>query len=155
MAHPHRTYQPRDTEHSVLHAVIREHLEPFLQNASDRGDGHGLPRFVEQEFREFLTCGVLAQGFTRLQCADCTFERLVPFSCCPELKTIWSLPPEVRWKAARSARTGSSGTQASCDYDDWLNFLGNKHMVTALLSRLRHQCTTIKIDGPSLREPQG
>ena len=41
------------------------------------------------------------------------------------------------------------------DDDDWLNFLGNKHMVTALLSRLRHQCTTIRIDGPSLREPQG
>ena len=43
----------------------------------------------------------------------------------------------------------------SLDYDAWMNFLGNKHMVTALLSRLRHQCTTIKIDGPSLREPQG
>jgi hypothetical protein len=28
-------------------------------------------------------------------------------------------------------------------------------MVTALLSRLRHQCTTIRIDGPSLRELQG
>jgi DNA replication protein DnaC len=41
------------------------------------------------------------------------------------------------------------------DYDDWLNFLGNKHMVAALLSRVRHQCTTIRIDGPSLREPQG
>ena len=33
------------------------------------------------EFREFLTCGVLAHGFTRLRCADCTFERLLPFSC--------------------------------------------------------------------------
>ena len=81
MAHPHRTYQPRDTEHSVLHAVIREHLEPFLREVSDRGDGSGLPRFVEQEFREFLTCGVLTHGFTRLRCADCTFERLLPFSC--------------------------------------------------------------------------
>jgi len=80
VAHPHRTYQPRDTEHSVLHAVIREHLEPFLREVSDRGDG-GLPRFVEQEFREFLTCGVLTHGFTRLRCADCTFERLPPFSC--------------------------------------------------------------------------
>ena len=29
VAHSHSTYQPRDTEHSVLHAVIREHLEPF------------------------------------------------------------------------------------------------------------------------------
>jgi hypothetical protein len=81
VAHPHRTYQPRDTEHSVLHAVIREHLEPFQREASDRGDGHSLTRFVEQEFREFLTCGALAHGFTRLRCADCTFERLVPFSC--------------------------------------------------------------------------
>jgi len=81
VAHPHHTYQPRDTDHSVLHAVIREHLEPFLREASDRGDGHGLPRFVEHEFREFLTCGVLAGGFMRLRCADCAFERLLPFSC--------------------------------------------------------------------------
>jgi hypothetical protein len=36
-----------------------------------------------------------------------------------------------------------------------LDFLGNKHMATALLSRLRHQCTTIRIDGPSPREPRG
>jgi hypothetical protein len=81
VAHPHRTYQPRDTEHSVLHAVIREHLEPFLREGSDRGDGPGLPRFVEQEFREFLTCGVLAHGFRRLRCPDCAFERLLPFAC--------------------------------------------------------------------------
>lgn len=39
------------------------------------------------------------------------------------------------------------------DYDDWHNFLGNKPLVDALLSRLRHRCHTIKIDGPSLREP--
>jgi hypothetical protein len=81
VADSHSTYQPRDTEHSVLHAVIREHLEPFLREVTDRGHGHGLPRFVEQEFREFLSCGVLANGFTRLRCAYCTFERLVPFSC--------------------------------------------------------------------------
>lgn len=40
------------------------------------------------------------------------------------------------------------------DYDDWYGFLGNKHMVSALLSRLRHHCHTIRIEGPSLREPQ-
>jgi DNA replication protein DnaC len=43
----------------------------------------------------------------------------------------------------------------SLDYDDWMNVLGNKHMVTALLSRPRQQCTTIRIDGFSLRESQG
>ena len=41
------------------------------------------------------------------------------------------------------------------DYDTWGNFLGNPTMVNALLSRVRHYCHTIQIDGPSLREPQG
>jgi len=39
------------------------------------------------------------------------------------------------------------------DYDDWYAFLGRKEMVGALLSRLRHHCHTIRIDGPSLRTP--
>lgn len=41
------------------------------------------------------------------------------------------------------------------DYDEWHNFLGNKALVDALLSRLRHQCHTVRIDGPSLRAAQG
>ena len=39
-------------------------------------------------------------------------------------------------------------------YDEWPNFLGNRPMVEALLSRLRHYCHTVHIDGPSLRLPQ-
>lgn len=39
------------------------------------------------------------------------------------------------------------------DYDNWYDFLGKKDMVDALLSRLRHHCVTLRIDGPSLREP--
>ena len=41
------------------------------------------------------------------------------------------------------------------DYEEWYHFLGNKPLVDALLSRLRHRCHTIRIDGPELREPQG
>jgi len=41
------------------------------------------------------------------------------------------------------------------DYSEWHTFLGNKPMVEALLSRLRHYCHTIRIKGPSLRDPQG
>jgi hypothetical protein len=33
--------------------------------------------------------------------------------------------------------------------------LENRPMVEALLSRLWHYCHTVRIDGPSLREPQG
>lgn len=40
-------------------------------------------------------------------------------------------------------------------YDEWPNFLGNPEMVNALLSRLRHFCHTVRIEGPELRELQG
>jgi DNA replication protein DnaC len=67
----------------------------------------------------------------------------------PEQCNIFFKLMEERYRRRASIIT------TNLDYDDWSNFLGNKHMVTALLSRLRHQCTTIRIDGPSLREPQG
>lgn len=41
------------------------------------------------------------------------------------------------------------------EYDDWPKQLGNAKMTDALLSRLRHRCTTIRIVGPSLRTPAG
>src|SRR5437867_9868370 len=40
------------------------------------------------------------------------------------------------------------------DYNQWHNILANKDLVNAMLSRLRHRCHTIRIEGPSLREPQ-
>ena len=40
-------------------------------------------------------------------------------------------------------------------YDEWAGFLGNRNMVEAMLSRIRHHCHTVRIDGPSLRDPQG
>jgi len=41
------------------------------------------------------------------------------------------------------------------EFELWYKLLGNKDMVDALLSRLRHRCHTIRIDGPSLRDPTG
>jgi DNA replication protein DnaC len=41
------------------------------------------------------------------------------------------------------------------EYEEWPNFLGNRPMVEALLSRLRHYCHTVRINGPSLRDLQG
>ena len=57
------TYVRRRPEDTVLHQVIRQHLETFLAEARRRGGGGGLPRFVERELREFLTCGLLPRGF--------------------------------------------------------------------------------------------
>jgi DNA replication protein DnaC len=49
----------------------------------------------------------------------------------------------------------SSIITTNLDYEEWRNFLGNPAMVDALLSRVRHYCHTIRINGPALREPQG
>jgi len=80
------------------------HLEPFLREVSDHGEDAGLPRFVERECREFLTCGLLAHGFTPLRCADCTFERLVLFSC----KARGFCPSCARRRRAERAESGTA-----------------------------------------------
>ena len=41
------------------------------------------------------------------------------------------------------------------DFAEWPKLLGSPALVDALLSRLRHRCHTVRIDGVSLREPQG
>ncbi len=66
----------------------------------------------------------------------------------------WVLREDDGW-ALGGALPAPRDITTDLDHDDWLNLLGNNHMVTALLSSLRHQCTTIRIDGPSLRERQG
>lgn len=81
MACPSTTYQPRDAAQSVLRQIVREPLETFLQQAAARREGERLPRFIEEEFREFLRCGCLAGGFARFQCQACGTDELVPFSC--------------------------------------------------------------------------
>jgi len=63
------TYVRREPERSVLHGVLREHLETFLAEAKARGGGDGVPGFVERELREYLSCGVMARGFARLRCS--------------------------------------------------------------------------------------
>jgi len=73
-------YRRREPEKSVLHAIVRDHLETFLAEPLQH-DGDGYPVFLEREFRRYLDCGLLARGFARLRCPKCRFERLVAFSC--------------------------------------------------------------------------
>ena len=67
----------------------------------------------------------------------------------PEQSNIFFKLLEERYRRRPTVIT------TNLDYDEWGNFLGNKGHVDALLSRLRHQCHTITIDGPSLRQSQG
>jgi len=78
---PSTTYEPRRPAHGSLYQIVHEHFDTFRVQAGRVRDGEGLPRFVEQEFRDFLRCGWLAGGFARFHCGDCGYDRLVPFSC--------------------------------------------------------------------------
>ena len=67
----------------------------------------------------------------------------------PEQTNIFFRLMEERYRSKATIIT------TNLDYEEWHNFLGNKALCEALLSRLRHQCHTVRIDGPSLREPTG
>jgi DNA replication protein DnaC len=67
----------------------------------------------------------------------------------PEQSNIFFKLMEERYRRRPTIIT------SNLDYEEWPNFLGNRPMVEALLSRLRHYCHTVRINGPSLREPQG
>jgi ribosomal protein S27E len=72
-------YVPRKPGESVLYGVVAGELETFLARQQSRD--HAVPKFVEDEFRSFLECGILARGFIRVRCESCGHDRLVPFSC--------------------------------------------------------------------------
>ena len=128
----------RSPEQTLLHVVVREQLETFLARA--RATEAAVPRFVEQELRAFLRCGVLAHGFLRLRCDVCGHERLVAFSCkrrgfCPSCggrrmadtaahlvdrvlpavpirQWVLTLPHSLRYRCAYDARLASDVLRA-------------------------------------------
>lgn len=72
-------YRRRQPENAVLYEVIRRHYNTF--KASIDVADRSLPSFVEREFAKYLSCGILARGFVRMQCKSCGFDRVVAFSC--------------------------------------------------------------------------
>lgn len=71
-------YRPRRPEKSVLYQTIQKELETWLETRAVNND---IPRFVEDEFRSFLKCGILAHGFARAHCHGCGHDFLIAFSC--------------------------------------------------------------------------
>ena len=73
-------YRPRRPTETVLYSVMRDYLETFLPHARDSYEAP-LPRYVEDELRDYLKCGVFAHGFVRAHCDACGQDLLVAFSC--------------------------------------------------------------------------
>jgi hypothetical protein len=70
----------RRPEETALYGIVHTHLESLLAHARDHHES-GLPKYVEQEFRSYLRCGIFAHGFVRAHCDACGHDLLVAFSC--------------------------------------------------------------------------
>jgi len=77
MSYEYRRHEPEST---ILYALVGEHLEPFLRYTREHY-ARPLPRYVERELRDYLACGVLSNGFTRIRCRGCGLDVLLAFSC--------------------------------------------------------------------------
>lgn len=66
----------------------------------------------------------------------------------PEQTNIFFRMMEERYTARRALVITTN-----LHYKEWGGFLGNKTLTDALLSRIRHRCVTLEIEGPSLRTP--
>ena len=73
------SYARHVPERTLLYAPVPAHYPDFIAHleAEDRS----LPKHVQEEFEEYLRCGVLDHGFLRVVCEQCRAERLVAFSC--------------------------------------------------------------------------
>jgi len=74
-------YRRREPETTALYRVLQQHLATFEQQWTDPAEGRTLPRFVIDELRGFLDCGILARGFAHLYCDGCGERHLVAFAC--------------------------------------------------------------------------
>ena len=70
-------YRRRRPEESALYRVVQEHYQTFVALCEE--EERPLPAFVRREFEKYLTCGQLSEGFSRVHCGGCGFDRLVGF----------------------------------------------------------------------------
>jgi hypothetical protein len=66
-------------ESTLLYQLVERYPPEFNANFAEQGKY--LPKYVEREFDEFLSCRRLEHGFMLVVCGDCKHEKLVAFSC--------------------------------------------------------------------------
>ena len=76
-----KPYERHSPEKTILYQVIQENFDSFVREAQRKTDNLPFPMHVYQEVEEYLKCGILAYGFTRISCESCRKEKLVAYSC--------------------------------------------------------------------------
>lgn len=72
----HECHRPEQT---LLYQLVEQHYPLLLSTLGEQEQS--LPKYVRQEFEEYLKFGRLEHGFLRLRCDACHAEKLVAFSC--------------------------------------------------------------------------
>ena len=73
-------YERHRPEQTTLYRLVQQHAASFIAH-TEASTGSELPRFIKDEFDDFLKCGILAHGFLRLRCTECGHDKLLAFSC--------------------------------------------------------------------------
>ena len=68
-------YHRHRPEQTTPYSIVAAHYPRFVQKI-EHGGGH-LPKFVRQEFEDYLMCGLLEHGFLHVKCDDCRHDHLV------------------------------------------------------------------------------
>ena len=84
-------YKRRNPQDTVLYQVVQNTFLDWSGNYSLRHD-EVLPEYVEKEYKDYFKCGILAHGFARAYCANCSGDFIVALSCkrrgiCPSCNT--------------------------------------------------------------------
>ena len=84
-------YQRRRPEKTLWYRTVQTHFETWLALTGGPCD-ESAPAYIEQAFRRYLDCGILAKGFARAHCDECGHDFLIAFSCkgrgvCPSCNT--------------------------------------------------------------------
>jgi len=94
-------YERRRPEETVLYRTIAAHWPRFRERMEENG---GLPKFVVNEFEDYLDCGRLEAGCLRLERRSCGHSMLVALAwvsyCGPCVRAVDSTD---RWFEESSA----------------------------------------------------
>ena len=85
-------YRRRRPERTALYRTVQAHLATWLELSCDSRQGASGPAPIEREFRRYLECGILANGFARARCAECGRDFLIAYAYI-RARAVVSVPP--------------------------------------------------------------